>query len=180
VDWRPPLADVIDAVHAQGGVAIAAHPAAPRIETYEDKAVLQRLDGIEGPPPMIRRENPRTARTSALYSEALSANPNVGIVGASDYHLIAPVGAYRTFLLVHERSAAGIVEAIRAGRTAACSPRGRTYGNEALVLAVREDCVATASGAHAPNRWSRAAFGCTWLALLTLAVVTGPVRERPA
>ena len=45
VDWRLPLGGVIDAIHAQGGVAIAAHPV--RHSWHADPESAAALDGSE-------------------------------------------------------------------------------------------------------------------------------------
>jgi predicted metal-dependent phosphoesterase TrpH len=178
VDWRQPMAAVIDAVHAQHGVAIAAHPGAPNISTYQHDDILRKIDGIEGPP--SNADQPRAVRVRELFNYAARVHPRIAVVGASDYHFLAPIGAYRTYVLARNPTAEGILDGIRAGRTVACDWRGRSFGDDVLLEAVREDCTAMGHGAYRPDRWSRAAVGCAWLALLVLAAVTGPVREPSA
>jgi len=177
VDWRQPMSTVIDDVHAQGGIVIAAHPAEPGIAAFEDDARLQRLDGIEGPLPTVRPDDPRSARLDALFTRAARVHPGIAMIGSSDYHTLAPVGAYRTYLLARDRSADAVLDAVRRGRTVACGPRGRADGEATLRAAVAADCAAVAAGAYAPDMWSRVAFACGWLSLLILGVLAGPFAE---
>ena len=50
VAWRQPAAAAAAAVHAQGGVAIAAHPVPPLADGF-DAAALDALDGFEAAHP---------------------------------------------------------------------------------------------------------------------------------
>ncbi len=177
VDWRQPLARVIDDIHAQGGVAIAAHPTSPA-EAFEDDEVLTRLDGLEGPYPVGPPRTPQARRLQSLHLRARSMNPRIAVIGGSDFHVIGPLSSPRTLLLARERTMDGILEAIRAGRTAECMDGGRLVGNPDIVRLLKPDCPATAD---VPRTWhsaaARIASGCVWAALMILVLITGPVRE---
>jgi hypothetical protein len=175
-DWRPSLPAIIDAVHAQGGVAIAAHPGGRTVAAFDDDEVLARLDGIEGTMPVIPSADLPGRQLEALFGHAVRVNPRISFIGGSDFHFQAPLGAYRTYLLARERTKDGVLDAIRNGRTVACDFKGRANGHEALLRLVRADCAA--AGHHGPERWARVAKWCAWAALMALVVVIGPVEEE--
>jgi hypothetical protein len=70
----------------------------------------------------------------------------------------------RTYVLAREATQAGILDAIRAGRTVACDGRGESYGPPELVAMLAEDCRRDArlppAGETALDRFS------TWLVWL--------------
>jgi predicted metal-dependent phosphoesterase TrpH len=177
VDWRPPLLDVIEAIHAAGGAAIAAHPAEPGLAAFTDP-VLRRLDGIEGVPSSMEVDTPMGRQLHELFERARRANPHIAYIGGSDFHFVGPIGAYRTYLFARERTEAGVVDAIRAGRTVSCDPRGRVDGAEQLQPMVSHDCAAAAGGLHGPGPWAIAARLCAWSALLAMIVVAGTAHEE--
>jgi predicted metal-dependent phosphoesterase TrpH len=176
VDWRQPLARVIDDIHSQGGVAIAAHPTSPS-DAFADDEVLTRLDGLEGPYPVGPPRTPAARRLQSLHQRARSMNPHVAVIGGSDFHVIGPLSTPRTLLLARERTAAGILEAIRAGRTAECMDGGRLVGTPEMVRLLKPDCPATADVRSWQGGAARIATGSVWAALTILVLVAGPVRE---
>lgn len=143
IDWRLSARQAIAAVHAQGGVAIAAHP----VETSwrdTDEDALRTLDGAEVAHPTSRRTH-SAGRDEFLqfFRRAQSVNPNVAPIGSSDFHMWAPLGLCRTYLLADERSASGVLDAIRDGRTVAADPRGRLFGTAEHVAEVEEFLAST-------------------------------------
>ena len=128
IDWRLSARDAIAAIHAQGGVAIAAHPVR-RSWRDNDPSALSALDGAEVAHPSNRRTY-SAGRDEFLqfFDRVRSVNPGVAPIGSSDFHMTAPLGLCRTYLLVNERSAAGALDAIRQGRTVAADPHGRLFG----------------------------------------------------
>ncbi len=127
-------ADAIAAVHAQGGVAIAAHPGALFWRGF-DAAARRALDGAEIAHPMIIGDPKSRAELIEFFRSARELNPHLAPIGSTDYHFRKPMGVCRTYVFAREYSEAGVLEAIRAGRTAAFDPDGHGYGDAALVAA---------------------------------------------
>jgi hypothetical protein len=169
IDWRLPLAEAIRAVHAQGGVAIAAHPVG-RFWARADSETLALLDGLEVAHP-LRRIAEERADVDALHARIRQIKPTIAAIGSSDYHFGAPMGGWRTRLLVREPSVAGVLEAIRAGRTAAYDPEGRVFGQPEWVAAAAGAPAVDARAADTVRH--HAAMLGAWLALLFLVVFTG-------
>jgi hypothetical protein len=127
IDWRLTPRAAIAAIHAQGGVAIAAHPI---LEVWReaDPELLAELDGAEIAHPMALGLPWVGARLRLFFRHAAKANPEIAPIGSTDFHMTAPLGLCRTYLLVAERSAAGALDAIRRGRTVARGHDGRLFG----------------------------------------------------
>lgn len=184
IDWRLSAAEAIEAVHAQGGIAIAAHPVRQGSSGFDDEA-MARLDGAEVAHPLVhssaegRRElvafheraNRLRANVSARGIEPLQ--PHVAPIGSSDFHMIAPLGFCRTDVVASAFTEKAVLEAVRAGRTIAYDPSGNAYGDPELVRLVRG-----ARPAPAPEPvkgLARVANVLAWLGLLGLVVFD---RER--
>lgn len=127
IDWRLPVPEAVAAIHAQGGVAIAAHPVA-RAWTPLDDESLRALDGAEVAHPMARRTGSSRRELDGFFARVRAVNPGVAPIGSTDFHTMAPLGLCRTYLLTADRSAAGALDAIRQGRTVAQDQYGRLYG----------------------------------------------------
>jgi hypothetical protein len=136
VDWNQPAVGVVADVHAQGGIAIAAHPEREFWAGW-DQAALAAVDGIEVAHPMLRAQPEARGEFEAFFDRALAVNPDVARIGSSDYHVTQRPGECRTYLFVRERSRAGVIDAIRAGRTVARRVDGTLVGDPALVARVR-------------------------------------------
>lgn len=136
VDWTHGAAAAIRAVHAQGGVAIAAHPDRHYTSGWDDGAV-KLADGHERAHPSMRdQESGDDFRTFATRASRL--HPNIATIGSSDYHTGLSPGICRTLVLARERSAEGVIAAVREGRTVAMDMDGRLYGNADAVHLVQE------------------------------------------
>jgi hypothetical protein len=172
VPWRGSAADAAAAIHAQGGVAIAAHPPSDNRPAF-DEAALRALDGIEAAHPAKHVTAKAHREFDEAYANALAVHPSIAAIGSSDFHTWAPVGLCRTYLFVRAPGADGVLEAIRAGRTVACDAEGVTEGPEALASLVADDCRAdaTAPPAGEVRSISLASAWCTWFGMLALVVV---------
>jgi predicted metal-dependent phosphoesterase TrpH len=171
IDWRQPAASAAAAVHAKGGVAIAAHPDR-RTWRYLDDAALVALDGLEVAHPMILMWDVSRRNVFALYARAKRIHPSIAAIGSSDFHQLAPVGLGRTYLLVREATQAGVLDAIRSGRTVACDGLGNAYGPEDLVALVREDCRRDATSPPAGETvLERLGTWLVWLGLIALVLL---------
>lgn len=166
VAWRQAAAQAVAAVHAQGGVAIAAHPKSPRPSKWDD-AAIDVLDGFEA-----ASSNDMAAENVAFSRRALIRRPTIASIGSSDFHYFAPLGVSRTFVFATERSAAAVLDAIRKGRTVACDGLGDTHGPAELTSVVSADCRRIA--VSDPVGWRRrdgVATAAAWLALVALVVL---------
>jgi hypothetical protein len=135
IDWRQPAAAVIDAVHAQGGIAVAAHPTRRFWAGWDDDA-LARLDGVEVAHPARHQDAATDQEFDLFFDRVRRVNPDVAPIGSSDYHATGRPGTCRTYLFARNRTKEGVLEAIRDGRTVAEDARGRRYGDPDLVQLV--------------------------------------------
>jgi len=127
IDWHLTVPEAVRAIHAQGGVAIAAHPV-PIAWKPMDLDSLAALDGVEVAHPLAERTGSSRRALDAFFARAKAAKPHVAPIGSTDFHTAAPMGLCRTYLLTSDRSAAGALAAIRLGRTVAQDQYGRLYG----------------------------------------------------
>ena len=100
VDSALPVAEQIDDIHRQGGIAIAAHPGKFFWPGFEP--VMDRLDGTEVC-------HPATFDYPEFRPELEEFNRRTGAaaIGSSDFHGPGRLGMCRTFLFVREASANG-------------------------------------------------------------------------
>ena len=168
VNWDQPARGAIADVHAQGGVAIAAHPM-HGFDGY-DPVALADLDGVE-----VAHHDALSAtiglQFEEFYQRTLARNPEVAAIGSSDFHTSGPMGLCRTYLFVRERSEAGVIQAIRDGRTVGRCESGRLQGRPELVrlLEPYRDALAPPDESFAQTF----ALLLVWLSLVALAIV-GP------
>ena len=169
VGWNQPARTAIADVHAQGGVAIAAHPLHAFAKGY-DEIALAELDGLEAAHPDALAST-IAPQFEEFYQRTLARHPKVAAIGSSDFHTDGPMASCRTFLLVRERSEAGVIEAIRSGRTVGRCGTGRMRGRPELVrlLEPYRDALAPPPEGIA----QQGAMVVVWLALGALALV-GP------
>jgi hypothetical protein len=127
VDWRASVADEIDDVHRQGGVAIAAHPLSEFWPAF-DAAALAKLDGSEICHPLIYR-----SAEDQRALEAFAARGTFAPIGSSDFHGPGRLGICRTYVFARDDSAEAILDALRAHRTVVYGLGGRAYGDPELI-----------------------------------------------
>ncbi|HUF22646.1 MAG TPA: CehA/McbA family metallohydrolase [Vicinamibacterales bacterium] len=132
VDWRLPELDLVNAIHAQGGVVIAAHPVGRYWRAGD--AMLAVIDGAEVAHPLAHGRPAVRAELSAFFTRARTINPDIAPIGSSDFHMVAPLGLCRTFVFAESVTVEGVLEAIRAGRTVAEDKYGVLYGDPTLTL----------------------------------------------
>lgn len=137
VDWRLPLPEAIDAVHARGGVAIAAHP---MIESWRagEEAGIRALDGTEAVHTRAQEFSRARQELRAFFRHSRGVNPDLAAIGSSDFHGVAPLGGCRTYVFAGEPTERGVLDAIRRGRTVASDGRGAFVGDPALVELARQ------------------------------------------
>lgn len=169
IDWRGPTARLIDAIHAQGGVAILAHAGRENVRMVGE-AAMQRFDAIEiANGPVFERDS---SQGYPLYQDILTRRP-IAAIGSSDFHYNTPMGVQRTVLIVERLDADAVTAAIRQGRTAVRFT-GRWVGDSAVIRAAqgKEPLLFTPRrGLGAPL--STGAALLVWLALLGLLLRSG-------
>jgi len=141
-----PAARAIEAVHAQGGVAIAAHPVRG-FRGWTDEAIAM-LDGAEVAHPMMEQGEGQRQELLAFYERGRRLNPHLAAIGSSDVHTMPTMAKCRTLLLARDKSAEGVLDAIRSGRTVAMDPQGRLYGPPELVRQIDEKRPVGRTDAH--------------------------------
>jgi predicted metal-dependent phosphoesterase TrpH len=170
VDWNQPARTAIADIHAQGGVAIAAHPLQGFAEGYDAEALAD-LDGLEAAHPDALAST-IAPQFEEFYQRTLARNPEVAAIGSSDFHTVGPMALCRTYLLVRERSEAGVIDAIRDGRTVGrCGSSSRLRGRPELVrlLEPHRDALVPPGESVAQIL----GLALVWVSLLALAIV-GP------
>jgi hypothetical protein len=103
----------------------------------------------------------------AFYARARALRRDLAPIGSSDFHAFAPMGWCRTYVLATEATEAGVLEAIRRGRTVAVDLEGRASGDPAWVALVARAGRRTPPG-H--RRWSALAAALAWTGLLGLVL----------
>jgi hypothetical protein len=166
VNADQPAKDAIADVHAQGGVAIAAHPT-PKFHGYDQDATVATLDGTEAAHPSDDISGQQSF--TEFFERARRLKPTMAAIGSSDFHVApAPVARCRTFLFVQEATAAGVIEAIRSGRTVALDEDGQLHGDPRLVELIGPQSRTERPEAH--RGWRRASLALAWLGLLGMLV----------
>jgi predicted metal-dependent phosphoesterase TrpH len=111
VDWDQSSEAIVEEIHRQGGLAIAAHPTRSSWDRWPD-AAARNLDGSEVEQPITILRAGAGEEMRAFHERAHGA-----AVASSDYHGLGPIGLCRTNVYARENSEAAILEAVRASRT---------------------------------------------------------------
>jgi len=177
VDWTHSASDAIDAIHAQGGIAIAAHPALKFWPAFDGTA-LQKLDGVERAHASIYQERRVDRQFAIFFNGARAVHPGLAAIGSSDFHVMGYPGICRTYVFAREPSAGGILDAVRAARTVVYDKLGERRGDPALFPLLPANNRAELNDAPRPGFGS----ACVWLALLGLTLAPRGRRrqDRPA
>ena len=140
VDASLPLDRVIDEVHRQGGVMIAAHP----VKRFWPLLVpaRSRFDAAEVMHPLAfgsRDGGWRWDEMREYYEGALADGERLTAVASSDYHFFSPLGVTRTLVFAPSDSERDVLDALRQGKTVVFDLQGRAYGDPALIEALRRE-----------------------------------------
>jgi hypothetical protein len=127
VDSIKSVADQIDDIHGQGGIAVAAHPGRDFWPAF-DAAAMAKLGGSEICHPTIYG-SPETQR----QYEKFAARAPLAAIGSSDFHGFGRMGICRTYVFARDGSTAAILESLRAHRTVVYGLGGKAYGDPALI-----------------------------------------------
>lgn len=135
VSPNQPLAGVLHDIHAQRGLAIAAHP----VKRYWPALVPHRaeFDGSEVMHPLAfsSLRGWRWDDMVAFYDEG----PPMAAIGSSDYHWGPGMGSCRTLVFVGDDG--DVLEAVRARHTVVVDGAGGLHGHPELVELVRQEPV---------------------------------------
>jgi|SoiMethySBSTD1v2_1073268.scaffolds.fasta_scaffold02757_6 hypothetical protein len=171
VDAEQPAAGAMGDVHAQGGVAVAAHPSR-RFHGYDDDSTKALLDGAELAHADSHRDELFRADIAAFFEKTQRVNPDVAAIGSSDFHAMPPaMGRCRTYLFVRERTKQGVLEAIRSGRTLAVDGNGVPAGNPSLVQLL--GAVHPVGRIDPSPAWRRFSMALSWFGAFGLVVFAG-------
>lgn len=177
VDARMPATEIVEAVHAQHGVVIAAHPTRrfrPAVEP-----LCPKLDGIEVSHPLGYREGSSGIGSYADIVE-LAQGPcgaHSAMIGNSDYHGGSVLGLLRTYVFVTETSEVGILDAIREQRTVTYAPDGTAFGPQDLVQVLEAEPLTVRptdygyAGSGSMDRFTRA---LAWLGMASMIFLGWP------
>jgi predicted metal-dependent phosphoesterase TrpH len=174
VNWDQPPAQAIRDIHAQGGVAIAAHPGRLFAPFWDDEAIAL-LDGVERVHGEIHTRPAAGEEFARFYERVRRINPGVAAIGSSDFHFAGTPGWCRTYVLARDRSVSGVLDAVREGRTVAADAAGTLYGAAAWVGLV-ESAGGYRPAPEPPDRWRRTSMTMAWLGILGLVLLGG---KRP-
>ncbi|MBZ5522115.1 MAG: hypothetical protein LAP21_07720 [Acidobacteriia bacterium] len=128
-----PASEVIDAIHAQGGVAIAAHPFPEFWPGFDDEA-MKRLDGSE----VMHTSVYKNAGAGPAFLQ-FYLRKKMTAIGSSDYHGLGVLGMCRTFVFARGNSAQDVLDALKAGRTVVYDLNGSAYGDPELIRLAGQD-----------------------------------------
>ncbi len=141
----PPSRDaaaVIDAVHAQGGLAFAAHPAL----VFQPSLLPVRglLDGSEVIHPLMYASDSRAPgfrwdEMRDYYLDGRKLGQRLTAIASSDSHAFALLGLCRTFVFARGDGEAAILEALHDGRTVVFDRDGHAYGDASLIAALERE-----------------------------------------
>ena len=112
---------MIDEIHAQGGLAVLAHPFARNRDEARLEAVLPFLDGAEVWNGRANRKNPRANLQAAHFAKEKGLLPFAG----SDAHVRQEVGNGYVCLQAEERSLSAVKTALLTGNYATGGTEGR-------------------------------------------------------
>jgi PHP domain-containing protein len=171
IRWRQSAAPAVAAVHAAGGVAIAAHPARSSWRFFDDAAIVA-LDGVEIAHPITHAREEFRRDLTAFAERAIRVHPSIAVIGSSDFHYMAPLGLGRTYIFARPGSPSGLLDAIREGRTVACDDHGDASGPAELVAMVRAECRRDAlSPPDGETLVDRIGTWMVWMGLVALVVL---------
>jgi hypothetical protein len=184
VSWDQSLESAIGAIHAQGGLAIAAHPVGrfwPAV-----LPVRHLLDGAEVMHPLAYGGRGGAGwswdEMRQFFQEAGANGNPLTAIGSSDYHFFSPLGICRTLVFAESARAEDIMTALREGRTVVYDLAGRAYGDPALVAALERDAFPFASqdyNYHGANVADRVLRTVGWVGALGLLLFRPRLGRRP-
>jgi hypothetical protein len=120
------------------------------------------LDGTEAAHPADSAGGQRIF--AAFFDRARRLKPTIAAIGSSDFHVSPQLAGCRTLVFAREASAAGVIEAIRNGRTIAIDEDRRPYGDPRLIELLGPTPVPERRDEN--GGWRRTSVVLAWLGLL--------------
>ena len=161
-------------IHKQGGVAIVAHPY-PNTWMSFDAPALEALDAAEVVRPEAMHDERAAGDLRTFFAKGAFAP-----IGSTDFHGLGEIGTARTYVFAYDRTAASIVDAVRAGRTVVFD-RDRVYGNRELVSLLKDrEAIVTQPPPWPRTEWMRVLSRFLAVAGLMVALLTGRSRMARA
>ena len=188
VEPRADATLVVEEIHRQGGIAIAAHPVRRFWPAFEP--VFEDLDAAEVVHPIALRkrdhedEGGHDRRWSWDEMVTFYNRPRkrrLTAIGSSDYHGYKVLGLCRTLVFADDDSAEAIIVALREGRTVVRAPDGQSFGDPALIESLeREPLLRRGSDVgYAPSdRLDAITRVLGWMGLLGLLLFRVTPRRR--
>lgn len=133
-----PITEVVEEIHRQGGIAIAAHP----VEPFQAglAPVRARLDGTEVMHPVALLPPRGAWRWEDMLAYWEETEPRPAAIGSSDFHAASVLGICRTLLFVREPvDEASVMEALRERRTVVVDAKGALRGPDDLTAALSRE-----------------------------------------
>lgn len=173
VSPNQPLDEVLAAIHAQRGVAIAAHPVRHFWPTL--LPAREKFDAAEVMHPIAFSERGGDWSWNDMVTFYDDAKAPIAAIGSSDYHWMSVLGLCRTLVFVREPATeSAVVDAIREKRTVTIDLDGKSYGDPVLVEALRaEPYVPRTSdyAYHGSSHGDRTLRTIGWLGLLGVVLL---------
>ena len=145
VPWKQSATEVIEEIHRQGGVAIAAHPTR-RFWTELNGNVVMQLDAAEVVHANEYASRGQRHELRSFYQQAEHDGRHLTALGSSDFHWFNSLGICRTYVFVRQNDEAEILAALRAGRTVVYDREGNAYGNAELIRLLQDQPIVRDTG----------------------------------
>lgn len=133
-----PLEAVLAAIHAQHGIAIAAHP----VKHFWPTLLPHRaeFDAAEIMHPIAYSDRSPEWRWADMVTFYEQSEVPLAAIGSSDYHWMSVLGLCRTLVFVREPATeSAVLDAIRERHTVTIDLEGHAFGDKALVEALRAE-----------------------------------------
>lgn len=171
IAWQQSAAEAIEAIHRQGGLAIAAHPGRKYQPAFGP--VITELDGAEIMHPLVYASSDRAKQLQDFYEQSRVNGDVLTAMGSSDYHWFNSLGLCRTYVFARSANETDILDALRAGRTVVYNREGRAFGKPELTRLLTEQPITRNNIAYEYSPSSvidsvTRTFGCFGLIGLTI------------
>lgn len=120
---KMPFADTVAAIHAQGGIAVLAHPFERSRDAERPETIVSLLDGIE----IWNGRAERKIRDANSLARAFAEQHHLRMFGGSDAHLPQEIGNGRVTLEVEELTLSAVKAALMTRPVAVSGRRGAAF-----------------------------------------------------
>ena len=179
IEPSQPLEGVLKDIHAQHGIAIAAHPV-----RHFWPALLEarpQFDGAEVNHPIAYGSGPAEWRWSDIVKFYDESPRPLAAIGSSDYHWMNMLGVCRTLVFVTEPvTQDAVVDAIREHRTVTFDHLGQPHGDPEMIGALAKEPYVPRTGdyAYRGSSWAdRLLRSIGWLGVVGMVLLRARKRE---